>query len=305
METDLLRSFRAVVRTRSFTAAAAELGYVQSTVTAHVQALERLVGARLLDRLPAGPVLTEAGRRLVSYADDLLVLEERMRADVRGQPGHLSGVVRLVAPESLCAYRLPDLIAVLRDRAPDVRLALSAAGSRQALEAIRAGEVDAALLIESELIAPDLTMRHLGDQELILLAAADHPRSNQRCGWTDLVNDNMLLLEEGCGYSDDAARRLTAVGHPESRRSRFGSVETVKRCAAAGLGLTVLPRITAQQELADRTLTLVPGPELAAATLLVTHPNRTLTPAADLLVHLIDQQMGNEHLAEDNRPVPT
>jgi len=94
METNLLRSFRAVVRARSFTAAAAELGYVQSTVTAHVQTLEGLLGARLLDRLPAGAVPTEAGRRLVSYADDLLVLEERLRVDVPGQPGHLSGVVR-------------------------------------------------------------------------------------------------------------------------------------------------------------------------------------------------------------------
>lgn len=136
-----------------------------------------------------------------------------------------------------------------------------------------------------------------------MLAATDHPRSDQRCGWADLVNDDMLLLEEGCGYSDAAARRLAAAGHPESRRSRFGSVETVKRCAAAGLGLTVLPRITAQQELADRTLTVVPGPELpVTATLLVTHPNRTLTPAACLLVDLIDHQMGEGHLAGDNRP---
>jgi len=118
METDLLRSFRAVVRTRSFTAAAAELGYVQSTVTAHVQTLERLVGIRLLDRLPAGAVPTGAGRRLVPYADDVLTLEQRILVDVPAQPGHLSGVVRLAAPESLCAYQLPDLIAVLRDRPP-------------------------------------------------------------------------------------------------------------------------------------------------------------------------------------------
>lgn len=305
METDLLRSFRAVVRARSFTAAAAELGYVQSTVTAHVQTLEGLVGARLLDRLPAGAVPTEAGRRLVSYADDLLVLEERLRVDVPGQPGHLSGVVRLVAPESLCAYRLPDLIAVLRQQAPDVRLSLSAAGSRQALEAVRAGDVDLALLTETQLIAPDLAVRDLGEQELLVLAAADHPRSHRRCGWTDLVNDDVLLLEEGCGYSDDAARRLAAVGHPESRRSRFGSVETIKRCAAAGLGLTVLPRTTAQHELADGTLTVVVGPELSpTATLLVTHPNRALTLAAHLLLRLIDQQEGTGRLANnDGSPI--
>lgn len=290
METKLLRSFRAVVRDRSFTAAAAELGYVQSTVTAHVQTLERLIGTRLVDRLPAGTVPTEAGRRLVPYADEILALDQRMRVEVLGQPDQLSGVVRLVAPESLCAYRLPRMIAALRARAPDVRLSLSAAGTRQALESVRAGDVDAALLVEAQLIAPDLTVRNVGVLELVMLAAPDHPRSERFSRWADLVDEDVLLLEEGCGYSDDAAHRLTAAGHPESRRSRFASVETVKRCAAAGLGLTVLPRVTAEPELANRTLTLVPGPELApTATLLITHPNRTPTPATALLLHLMSR----------------
>ncbi len=123
-----------------------------------------------------------------------------------------------------------------------------------------------------------------------MLAAPDHPHSGRTCGWTDLVGDNVLLLEEGCGYSDDAARRLAAVGQPTAQRSRFGSVETVKRCAAAGLGFTVLPRITAEQELADGTLTLLPGPELpASGTFMVTHPQRTLTPAVELFLHLLSE----------------
>ena len=92
MDTALLKTFVTVARARSFTAAARELGYVQSTVTGHIQALEQRLGSRLFDRLPAGAVLTAAGERLMPSAEQMLALESRMRAEVpagrwSSQPG--------------------------------------------------------------------------------------------------------------------------------------------------------------------------------------------------------------------------
>jgi len=95
VETDLLRTFTAVVRTGSFTAAARELGYVQSTVTGHLQALERRLGTRLLDRLSSGAVPTNAGARLLPYAEQLLDLETRIATDVPYGDDRPVGDVRL------------------------------------------------------------------------------------------------------------------------------------------------------------------------------------------------------------------
>src|SRR4051812_39960934 len=78
VDTRLLRTFLVLARTGSFTATAAELHVVQSTVTGHVHALERRVGARLFDRLPGGARLTEAGRRVVGPARDLLDVQQRL-----------------------------------------------------------------------------------------------------------------------------------------------------------------------------------------------------------------------------------
>ena len=72
MEHRQLRIFRVLARTLSFTRAAAELGYVQSNVTA--QALERELGVRLFDRLGRRVVLTDAGRVLLRYAEKILDL---------------------------------------------------------------------------------------------------------------------------------------------------------------------------------------------------------------------------------------
>ena len=80
-----LRTFQVVAATRNFTRAAAELGYSQSSVTTHIQALERELGAELFDRSSRAVILTEAGRRTLEYADRLLALADEAKAAVHGR----------------------------------------------------------------------------------------------------------------------------------------------------------------------------------------------------------------------------
>lgn len=281
METDLLRTFTAVVRTGSFTATARELGYVQSTVTNHIQALEKHLGVRLLDRLTAGTVPTEAGVRLLGYATQMIDVETSLRAEVPTRDGPPTGLVRLLAPESLCAYRLPTALAQLRLHAPEIRLTLVPGGTTQALQKVRDGVIEGALLLEPTMTSHELRMEPLGEEALALLVAPDFSLSSEPSDWTELAEHYALLLEEGCSYSDPVAHQLKAVGQPESRRVRFGSVEAVKRCVAAGLGWTILPARTATEELRTGTLVAANGPLPPAPTVyLATHPERALTFAA-------------------------
>lgn len=289
METDLLRTFTTVVRCGSFTAAARDLGYVQSTVTGHLQALERRLGTRLLDRLSHGAIPTEAGNRLLPLAQQLLELETRMVAEVANRDGRPAGRVRLVAPESLCAYRLPALFPELRAAAPAVRLSLAPAGTAAALAAVRTGNAEAALVLEPELAAADLRLEPLGVEGLSLLAAPTFEplgdRGGQPLTWAQLATQDAVLLEDGCSYSDDAVRRLLVAGQPDSRRTHFGSIEAVKRCVAAGLGWTVLPTTAAATEVTTGTLTTLRGPLPPAPTVhLATHPNRTPSTATQLVL---------------------
>lgn len=285
MDSELLRTFIAVARTGSFTAAARELGYVQSTVTGHVQTLERRLGARLLDRLPTGAVLTDAGQRLVPYAEQLLDLQARMCAEVPTGTGRRAGSVRLTAPESLCAYRLPALVTALRAEEPDLRLSVTPGGTAAALEAVRSGTTDVALLLEPTLTAAAVLLEPVGTENVLLLAAPPAAGTQQSWTWADLAAGEALLLEEGCSYSDDAARHLLAAGQPATRRTRFGSIEAIKQCVAAGLGWTVLPAVTAVPELRAHTLAVLPGPALPVCTVhLATHPDRHLGPTVQLLL---------------------
>src|SRR4051794_12258342 len=109
MELRQLAAFDAVVRTGSVTRAAVELNYVQSSVTAQIQALEADLGVRLFDRIGRRLALTEAGRHLAPIAQRMLALMDEAREAVV-QPASPRGTVTISAPESVCTYRLPALM---------------------------------------------------------------------------------------------------------------------------------------------------------------------------------------------------
>lgn len=285
MDTTLLRSFVAVVDRRGFTAAARDLGFVQSTITAHVQALERQLGAHLLDRLPGDVVPTDAGARLLPLAEELLRLEDRLMEEVLPSGKEPVGTVRLAAPESVCAYRLPALVSQLREQAPGVRLSLSPAGTASAVEAVRRGTVDLALALEPAMEAAGVEARTVGREPVLVLAAEPMPGP---VTWRALAGHDALLLEEGCSYSDSAVRALTDAGQPAERRTRFGSIEAVRRCVAAGLGVTVLPQVTVASDLEVGTLVALDGLDPPApAVHLLSRSARTPNAAAGAVAALL------------------
>lgn len=260
MDTRLLTTFLAVLRTGGMTAAAAKLGFVQSTVTAHVQALERLAGTPLLDRRPGGVSPTRAGSLLAEHARGVLDLQERMLAEVGAAATEPSGPVRVRAPESVCAYWLAPLLPRLRARLPDVTLSLFPADTRTALTALADRRADLALVLDPSPDPSGADLVDLGARPLSLVGAAattlprDRPPSA-----AELAATGVLLLEEGCSYSDELAA-LVKAADPAADPPRFGGVETAKRCAAAGLGVTLLPTVTVADELAAGALVELPLP---------------------------------------------
>lgn len=289
MDTRLLRSFLAVARSGSFTDAALELGYTQSTLTAHVQRLERQLGGRLLDRLPGGVVVTGIGAQMIGHAEDVLAAEARLRAASGADSTRPSGTVRLMAPETLCTYWLPSVISAVGRVEPDIQVWISPGGIADALDSVRRGVVDLAVTMEPHTPPTDMELTHLGTQSLLLLdrggPAVDTPTAEDAATWPELAERDVLLIEEGCGYSDHVADQLSSTGRPLGRRSLFGSVEAIKRCVAVGLGWTVLPTIAVDSEIRSGTLGVLHGPDLADCEVhAVTHPRRYHSPAARVVL---------------------
>ncbi|MER8046087.1 LysR family transcriptional regulator [Streptomyces sp. NPDC094032] len=252
MELRLLTTFEKVATVLSFTRAAAELAYAQSSVTAQIRALESSLGVELFERLGSRIRLTEAGERLLPYARQIIGLAEEARAAVTAADGP-AGTIAVGTVESLTSYRLPPLLELFHHRYPRVRLTLRPTLGDANRRALREGTYDLGLLMERETAHEGLESEVLGEEPLVLVAAPGHPLA-ARTGLTaaDLAAVSLVGTEPGCAYRDLFEAELA----PHSPAFlEFGTIEASKRGVAAGLGIALLPRITVSEELASGVLT--------------------------------------------------
>ncbi|GHA10146.1 putative HTH-type transcriptional regulator YwqM [Streptomyces echinoruber] len=253
MELRLLVTFEKVATVLSFTRAAAELGYAQSSVTGQIRALESSLGTELFDRLGSRIRLTEAGERLLPYARRMIELAQEARAAV-ADTGEPAGALTVGTMESLTSYRLPPLLELFHHRYPKVRVALRTTAGDTTREALRQGTYDLGFLMEEETAHPGLESEVLAVEPLALVAPPGHRLAGRdRVAAADLVREPLLATEPGCAYRDLFERELAAVAPVEFME--FGTIEAIKRAVAAGLGIALLPEVTAAAELADGSLT--------------------------------------------------
>lgn len=255
MELRLLVTFEKVATVLSFTRAAAELAYAQSSVTSQIRALESSLGTELFDRLGSRIRLTEAGERLLPYARQIIELTEEARAAVVGA-GEPSGTLAVGTMESLTSYRLLPLLELFHHRYPGVRLSLRTTIGDETRQALRQGTYDVGFLMEEETEHAGLEVAVLAVEPLALVAAPGHPLTGAALTTADLADASLLATEPGCAYRDLFERDLNSAVQKGSSVAftEFGTIEATKQAAAAGLGIALLPEVTVAAELERGTL---------------------------------------------------
>jgi DNA-binding transcriptional LysR family regulator len=259
MELRQLETFRAVAEELSFSRAASRLGYVQSSVSAQVAALEQELGAPLFDRLGRRIVLTDAGRVMLRYSGRLLDLAGEAReavADAGVGSGEVTGTLMVSAPETLLTYRLPRLLALFHQRHPKVRLSVrpSAVGrlAGSMRRGVEEGGVDVAFVLDGRIEASGLSVEPLLEEDVSVIAPAAHAlASSTLVAPRDLSGETVLLPEapeSGCAYRGQFERQLSAAGVVPPEKMEFQSIEAVKQCVAAGMGVSVLPSVAVDAE---------------------------------------------------------
>ncbi|MEU2233557.1 LysR family transcriptional regulator [Streptomyces vietnamensis] len=251
MELRLLATFEKVADVLSFTRAASELGYAQSSVTAQIRSLESSLGVELFERLGSRIRLTEAGERLLPYAHRMTDLAEEARTAVAAT-AEPSGAIAIGTMESLTSYRLPPLMEYFHHRYPKVRLTLRPTLGDETRQALRQGTYDVGFLMEPETEHEGLESEVLAPEPLVLVAGPDHPLVGRAALTSaDLAEAQLVGTEPGCPYRDLFEAELREWAPPFME---FGTIEATKRGVAAGLGVALLPRVTVEGELASGTL---------------------------------------------------
>jgi DNA-binding transcriptional LysR family regulator len=304
MELRELAAFREVARQSSFSRAAAQLGYVQSTVSAQVQALERDLGVRLIDRLGRSIALTIAGEALLPHAERLLELSAEARSAVSEATklgATLGGTIAVSAPESLLTYRLPAVLSAFRAQHPSVTIDLRPTPIGRfrgdTRRAVAAGTIDLAFVLDTRIDLQGFRSEVLVSEPISVIAPTGHRLADGRRSGTghrrgqgargvrpsDLSDDVILLPEApdfGCAYRGQFERQLADDHVSTDGALEFASIETVKQCVIAGMGVSVLPQVAVAPEVASGRLAQLPWTEsFDVYTQLVWNARRSMSPA--------------------------
>jgi DNA-binding transcriptional LysR family regulator len=253
-----LTTFRLLAQSLSFTRTAATLNYVQSNVSAQIHTLEEELGVRLFDRLGRRVALTEAGRRLLGYTDQILDLVDEAR-NALAATEELEATLLVSAPESICAYRLPLALRELRSRYPYLRVIFRPYPVAELRRRVNEGELDVAFLLEERFSSSTLLAHTLKKEPVCLIVSPDHPLAERASvGPADLRVHHLLLTERGCSYRARFEQRLSEADVYPASTLEFASIEAIKQCVMVGMGVAVLPQMTVAAELEDGRLVALP-----------------------------------------------
>jgi DNA-binding transcriptional LysR family regulator len=294
MEFDDVRAFVAVASVGSVSLAARDLNVTQSAVTRRLQRLETSLGATLLDRRTRPTVLTGAGQAALERCRRLLNdVREVRAAALNGAP--LSGDFRVGVAHALTEFTLTEPVGELRRTFPHLALRLSTGWSREVLDRLRSGSLDAAviLLAEGETLPGELTGTQIAKERLLVVASRRHhlPRSRKI---QDLAGAQWILNPEGCAARAGLRRALLQADIDMTVAVETYNYQLQLALVAQNRGLSLVPeRILNRSRQRSRLRVLrVPGLEfLLVVWVVCREPLAGFKPVVAELIRALSQRM--------------
>ncbi|WP_232463340.1 LysR family transcriptional regulator [Tumebacillus avium] len=261
---------------KSFTKAAQALQYSQATITSHIQQLEAEMKTPLFDRLGKKIELTNFGRELYPYVEELLTAYEKIQT-ITSEDHRIKGDLRLGASETMTVYKLGPILSEYKRRYPEVNISLINDDCINLRGRLHAGEIDLAIVLEPKVEDPNLTVEVYSEEPLVFIAGTDLPISSvEQAG-----GECMIFSGKECSLRRFFEAYLVGKGIDTSNKLEFTSMEAIKQCVANGLGISLLPSISAEALLREhkvKTLSSAEGDPLFYAQV-VYHKNKWLSPA--------------------------
>ncbi|MGH8130246.1 MAG: LysR substrate-binding domain-containing protein [Steroidobacteraceae bacterium] len=235
----------ALAETRHFGRAAERCHVSQPTLSAQLRKLEESLGVALVERRPRRVALTAAGEAVVERARRMLRDADDIRALARARQDPLAGQLKMGLIPTLGPYLLPRVAPRIARALPKLQLMLHEYQTAPLIEHTVQGELDLAILALPADTKGLVTRSLFAEAFLVAMPAKHRLAAQKRVRSSDLADEKLLLLEEGHCLRDQALEVCKQAGTVE-QDFRATSLETLRQMVAAGLGITLLPRLAAE-----------------------------------------------------------
>ncbi|AMM24328.1 LysR substrate-binding domain-containing protein [Variovorax sp. PAMC 28711] len=249
-----LKYIVAVARERHFGKAAESCYVSQPTLSVAIKKLEDELEVKLFERSAGEVTVTPLGEQIVQQAQSVLDQAASIKEIAKRGKDPLAGPLNLGVIYTIGPYLLPDLVRQNIARTPQMPLVLQENFTVKLLEMLRAGEIDCAIMAEP---FPDtgLATAALYDEPFMAALPTSHPLASQESITSEqLRNETMLLLGTGHCFRDHVLEVCPEFArfssNAEGIRKSFegSSLETIKHMVAAGMGVTLVPRLSVPAE---------------------------------------------------------
>ncbi|MED4226964.1 LysR family transcriptional regulator [Neobacillus cucumis] len=281
-------TFKKVIEFGSFTQAAEHLGYTQSTVTSHIQALEQQIAAPLFERMGRKVMLTDVGKKMVPYTQEILDTYRKIES-IASEEKDVRGELKIAAPESLTVYRLEPILREYRKKFPHVSISLSNATCGDNKKALFNGSADIAFVMMPRLQDLDLITHSLLDEPIVLVGSPDCSLGILDKRYVNRkINECFITNEKECSYRIMFEEYLRDRGIVPSYTMELWSIEAMKRCVMSELGIACLPLITVKDEIKEGRLKIIPceGGFNQIFSQVAYHKNKWVSPALSMFIDI-------------------
>ncbi|MFF0533431.1 LysR family transcriptional regulator [Nocardia amikacinitolerans] len=297
MELRHLRYFVAVAEEANFTRAAARLHLAQPGLSAQIRQFERELGQPLLDRGGRTVTLTEVGAAVLPHAKAALAAAQRIADTVDEFTGLLRGHVRvgLISGAATEEFDVAAVLADFHDDHPQVAISLTEDTSERMLAALGRGELDIALVgLSGADLDPGLGKQVVLDTAVVAAVAADDRDHGASIPLAALRDHLVICLPSGTGLRGVFERACATAGFEPLVAFEAAAPPLLLRLAARGLGVAVVPALTAAEAAAHgvRTLPIV-EPELRGQLALVWRTDHPAAPATKVLLGQLRIALGD------------
>jgi LysR family hydrogen peroxide-inducible transcriptional activator len=251
-----LRYLSALAKHGHFGRAADACSVTQPALSMQIRDLEQTLGVAVVERRPGDVMLTDVGREIARRGEDVLTASRDLVDFARHRSGLLTGRLMLGVIPSLAPYLLPRILPLLQSRFPELRLELRETQTRQLIDDIKSGALDAAMLA-LPLAEPDIdTIALFEDLFLLAVPASDPRQETARVAAEDIDQSRLILLEDGHCLRDQALALCATAGWGRGSPGSgtvfsASSLNTVMQMVAGGYGVTLIPQIAADVERRD------------------------------------------------------
>ncbi|MFE8698330.1 LysR family transcriptional regulator [Cytobacillus sp. FJAT-53684] len=253
-----LAVFVTVAEKQNFSRAAEELHMTQPAVSQYIQALERAVGTKLLERSNKYVHLNKAGEIVYHHAKEILGLYGKMHYLIDDLTNNPNGLLSIGASYSFGEYVLPHLIADMQEKYPLIKPAITIGNTKEIAELVLGHQLDVGI-VEGQYQEKNLKIEPFAIDKMSIIASPKNRLSHieGEISIADIENETWIVRENGSGTREATEKLFKQCNISPQKILEFGSTQLIKESVEAGIGISLLSDWVIRKESENGSLVVI------------------------------------------------